>query len=156
MSGDEVARIRGKVSKDELERVVKSFLLGGERTPTQDIRYHFQQLTDVIIRALSPGINDPFTAVNGIDELTSAIPLLAKCARPADRCCDDKGVVRVLIPRAGIGEILEETVGHITIYAAKDRFVMSRLGILLDRVERHLREGPDRETLLRLRVGLNR
>ena len=96
--GDEVARIRGKLPEDELQRVVHSFLLGGERTPTQDIRYHFQQLTEVIIRALSPGINDPFTAVNGIDELTSAIPLLAKCARVADRCCDDKGVVQSTHP----------------------------------------------------------
>ncbi len=49
--------------------MVDAFVLAGERTPEQDIRYQFQQLTDVIIRALSPGINDPFTAINGIDEL---------------------------------------------------------------------------------------
>lgn len=154
VSGQEVARFRGDFSQEQLERVVESFLLGGERTPTQDIRYHFQQLTDVIIRALSPGINDPYTAINGIDELTSSVPRLAEC-ESHEEWRDDQGKVRIVAPKVSIGEILDETVGHIAIYATRDRFVMNRLGVLLDNVEPHLQKGVDLETLLRLRKEVN-
>jgi len=150
VSGQEVARVRGDFSQDHLKRAVESFLLGGERTPTQDIRYHFQQLTDVIIRALSPGINDPYTAINGIDELTSSLPRLAECAAP-EEWHDNQGTLRMIVPKVRISEILDETVGHIAIYATRDRFVMNRLDILLDVVEPRLQKGEDLETLLRLR-----
>ncbi len=150
VSGQEVARLRGDFSQDQFERVVESFLLGGERTPTQDIRYHFQQLTDVIIRALSPGINDPYTAINGIDELTSSVPRLAEC-ESREEWRDDQGALRIIVPKVSIGEILDETVGHIAIYATRDRFVMNRLDVLLDRVAPHLQKEVDLRTLLRLR-----
>jgi hypothetical protein len=57
----------------------------------------------------------------------------------------------MIVPKVSIGEILDETVGHIAIYATRDRFVMNRLDMLLDVVEPRLQKGEDLETLLRLR-----
>ena len=62
--------------KDRL-RNLDAFLVGAVRTPTQDIRYQCQQLTDVVVRALSPSINDPSTPINGIDELTIGLSMPA-------------------------------------------------------------------------------
>jgi len=137
-----------------LKQIVKAFLLGGERTPTQDIRYQFQQLTDVVVRALSPGINDPFTALNGIDELASGMALLAERARPAEMRQDDKGVLRLTLPTPTVGEILEETVGHIAIYGAGDRFVMAGLRRVLDVVESRVNDADNLAILVRLRENL--
>lgn len=137
-----------------LKQIVKAFILGGERTPTQDIRYQFQQLTDVVVRALSPGINDPFTALNGIDELASGMALLADRARPAEMRQDNNGVLRLTLPTPTVGEILEETVGHIGIYGAGDRFVMAGLRRVLNAVESRVNDADDLAILVRLRENL--
>lgn len=145
-----------ELPQQALERVIRAFLLGGERTPAQDIRYQFQQVTDVVIRALSPGINDPFTAINGIDELTSGTAALARRSRVVEKRQDEHGVLRLIAPATTIGEVLQQTVGHIVIYAAGDRFVMARLRRLLDTVECDLRDAPERATLGWLRAELDR
>ena len=156
--GDVVARAWGTtfLSESELKSIVGAFLLGGERTPAQDIRYQFQQLTDVVVRALSPGINDPFTAINGIDELASGLAQLARQPRAAESRSDDSGMLRLVIPRPTLDEILDGTVGHIAIYAAADRFVMGGLRRVLDAVEPHLSGDAEKSRLITLRGELDR
>lgn len=157
IEGYQVARIWGTQKPPEkiLKRIRATFLLGGERTPTQDIRYQFQQLTDVVVRALSPGINDPFTAINGIDELASAMALFSKRARVAEKRQGGDGVLRLVLPTPSVSEVLEETVGHIAIYASGDKFVMAGLRRVLDVVERSVPTQREMATLLRLRKDLD-
>ena len=136
----------GAVTEKIVDDLRTALYLGRERTPTQDIRFQFQQLTDVVVRALSPGINDPFTANSGIAEIT--IGLLELCkhdTRPRQLRARD-GVVRVIAPAATVADVLEETVGHIVIYAASDRFVMDALRRLVDAVETKLAAGERAET----------
>ncbi len=156
--GDVVARVWGApfLSESDLKDIVGAFLLGGERTPTQDIRYQFQQLTDVVVRALSPGINDPFTAINGIDELATGLSRLARQPRAAERRQDEAGTLRLVVSRPTIAEILDSTIGHIAIYAAADRFVMAGLRRVLDSVEPHLVGDAEQTTLQVLREELDR
>lgn len=55
-------------------------LTGSERTTAQDVGYGLRQLTDVVVRALSPGINDPTTAVHGLVACTAVVvELLPAC-----------------------------------------------------------------------------
>jgi uncharacterized membrane protein len=158
VSGGEVARVWGAAFLPELElkHIIGAFLFGGERTPAQDIRYQFQQLTDVVVRALSPGINDPFTAINGIDELASGVSQLARRPRVAEKRHDETGALRLIVPRPQITEILEDTVGHIAIYAAADRFVMAGLHRVLDAVKPDLRGDRELSALTTLRGELGR
>ncbi len=156
--GDVVARAWGTtfLAESDSKEILGAFLLGGKRTPTQDIRYQFQQLTDVVVRALSPGINDPFTAINGIDELATGLSQLARQRRAAQRRSDDSGRLRLVVPRPTLEEILDSTVGHIAIYAAADRFVMAGLHRVLDAVERHLAGDAEQTRLKALRGELDR
>jgi uncharacterized membrane protein len=138
------------------KRLLAAFLISKARTPAQDIRYQFQQLTDVVVRALSPGINDPFTAINGIDALTSGLALLARSPRIPKERQDAQGAPRLLVARTEIDEILHATVGHIAIYAAGDSFVMTKLSRLLDIVEPDLTEPSESAALHALRGELQR
>ncbi|MGA9814100.1 MAG: DUF2254 domain-containing protein [Terriglobales bacterium] len=155
VSGGELARLWGTISEKTIRAVGDAFLFGGERTPSQDIRFHFQQLTDVVIRSLSPGINDPFTAINGIDELASAIALLSSRPPVAENRRDEHGALRLIVHPVGVGQVIEETVGHIAIYAVKDRFVMAALGKVLDTIDPDLLAGPDRAAFFRQRQELD-
>lgn len=152
----EIARVWGvdRLAEKDQKLIRRSFLLGGERTPAEDIRYHFQQLTEVIIRALSPGINDPFTAITGIDHLADGLAALGRQRRPASERADRDGVLRLILPVPTMVQILESTVGHIAIYAASDPFVMTELQRALERVAPELHGEDELSCLSRLRQTL--
>ena len=146
---------RDAMAEEPKKKLAESFYFGGERTAAQDIRYQFQQLTDVVVRALSPGINDPFTAINGIDALGSGLVGLAKRPEVKPVRKDDKGVSRLYVPTAELCEVLDETVGHIGIYGAGDGFVLAALRRVLEAVEPYAGGAADRETVARLRRELD-
>jgi uncharacterized membrane protein len=156
--GDPVLRVWGAAQLEEraTHRLLRSFLLGGDRTAEQDIRYQFQQMTDVVVRALSPGINDPFTAINGTDELARNLQLMARQGPRNGNLQDKHGELRVVAPLATVGELLQQTVGHIAIYAAKDAFVMDGLRRILRVVEREVNDQQELATITRLHEELDR
>ncbi|MGZ8218938.1 DUF2254 family protein, partial [Methylomagnum sp.] len=68
---------REAVTDEIAAGIGKAFLLGRQRTLIQDTEFAIEQLVEVAVRALSPGINDPFTAINCIDWLGAALSFLA-------------------------------------------------------------------------------
>lgn len=75
--------------------IINAFILGGQRTPEQDAEYSIHQLVEIAIRSLSPGINDPYTAIACIDQLGSALCKLAGRKLPSSSCFDDEGILRL-------------------------------------------------------------
>ena len=144
------------LSSETCKTLTKAFYIDRDRTPAQDIRYQFQQLTDVVVRALSPGINDPFTAINGIDELAAALLLFIEKDHVGEQRRDKEGQLRLVVPSASAAEILEDTVGHIVLYATTDHFVMEKLRMVLRSVLPALRDEQDRRAAARLQEDLDR
>ena len=111
---------KGPVTLDELREYV---VVGVERTPHQDPAFGFRQLVDVAERALSPGINDPTTAVQALDQLHDLLRSLCTKAIPAPSRTDDAGRLRLVLPRPdwdsfvrlGLDEIREYGEGSIQI-----------------------------------------
>ena len=59
---------------DGLRRIVRrAIIVGAERTPTQDLEFGLQRLVEISLRALSPAVNDLFTALAAIDNLSAAV-----------------------------------------------------------------------------------
>ena len=73
-----------------------AFYLGPRRTLFQDAEFAIDQLVEVALRALSPGINDPFTALACIDRLGAALGQLAGKEIPSPFRHDDEGRLRVV------------------------------------------------------------
>lgn len=68
-----------------------------ERTIEQDPAFGFRQLVDIAVRALSPGVNDPTTAVQSLDHLHDLVRRLTTCCFP-ERCrTDSSGVPRLIV-----------------------------------------------------------
>jgi uncharacterized membrane protein len=74
-------------------------VIAGERTPEQDPAFGFRQLVDVAERALSPGINDPTTAVQVLDQIHDLLRALATRRFPSSARLDESGRLRLLLPR---------------------------------------------------------
>jgi uncharacterized membrane protein len=86
-----------QAANDELCHAVQStVLVGGERTAIQDLEFSVHQLVEIALRALSPGINDPYTANAVIDRLTQSLHEVMERGRPKSVWQDGVGKVRVV------------------------------------------------------------
>ena len=73
------------------ETVQNCFIIGRDRSSVQDPEYGINQLVEIAARALSPGINDPFTAMTCLDYLGAALRHVLRCHIPSPYLTDDKG-----------------------------------------------------------------
>lgn len=96
--GAPVARIAGKHLADpELPDAIRdAFPLGTHRTPTQDIDFAISQIVEVALRALSPSLNDPNTAIAAIDRLAGGLMRRASAADPTVWRATSDGKPRLL------------------------------------------------------------
>jgi uncharacterized membrane protein len=109
---------------DALNRLL---LLGPDRTTAQDAGFAVQQLVEVALHALSPGMNEPFTAITCIDRLGEGLALLAGRSRPSPVRRDTDGTVRVVAPAATFGSLLDQAFTPITVFAGPNPAISGRL-----------------------------
>ncbi len=113
------------------DRVRASISTGFERTQVQDVAFGVRQLTDVATKALSPGINDPTTAVHALGHSSALLVELAGREMGARLLRDEHGVVRVTLRRPDLADLLELAIAQPRRYGATDPAVLSRLSWLL-------------------------
>jgi uncharacterized membrane protein len=90
---------------DEQQQLRCWVSLGRQRTVEQDPAFGFQQLVDMAVKALSPGINDPTTACMCVDQLSE---LLARVAarHPPPAWHWHQGVLRLVTPSPGFEDLV--------------------------------------------------
>jgi len=89
-------RAHQPVSDDILGAIAGMVIVGAGRTPTQDLEFSVRQLVEIALRALSPSLNDPFTAIAVIDRLAAALESLSGRALPPREHRDEDGQVRLI------------------------------------------------------------
>ncbi len=110
-----------------VEEVNAAVATGFERTNVQDVGFGFRQLVDVAARALSPGINDPTTAVHVIGHLSDLLCRLAGRNPGPKHLTGDDGRVRVLVTLPGLKDLLDMAMNQPRQYGAADPAVAGRL-----------------------------
>jgi uncharacterized membrane protein len=110
--------------------------VGSERTMSQDPAFGFRQLTDVALRALSPSLNDPTTAVQVIDELHDLLRCLHDRPIPAPRTIGRDGGPVVRVPAPGWDDFVRAAVDEIAQASRQHSTVTHRLALMLRDLER--------------------
>ena len=105
--------------------------IGFERTMQQDVGFGIRQLTDIAVKALSPGINDPTTAVDAVSHVSVIMTTLARHSLDHRLYQDDDGTVRAGIPRPTFDDYLGMSVGQIRRYGSAEPAVLVALTRLL-------------------------
>lgn len=98
-----------------------------ERTFDQDPKYPLRLLVDIAIKALSPAINDPTTAVQAIDQIEDLLRRLGRRVLDAGCVKDDQGMVRLIFPTPGWEDYLTLAFDEIRQYGASSVQIMRRL-----------------------------
>lgn len=115
----------------EVDRLLGAVLLGRERSMDEDVGFGLRQLVDIAERALSPGVNDPTTAVQVLDQLHDLLRRLAtRPLLPRRRVAED-GNILVEVPQPGFRQYLELGVDEIAFWGRDDQRVRRRLEVLL-------------------------
>ena len=109
----------------------RSVPLGNERSLDEDVGFGLRQLVDVAERALSPGINDPTTAVQVLDQLHDLLRRLATRPLPPRQIFTEDGRLAVDIPQPGFADHLELAIDEISRWGADAERVQRRLRVML-------------------------
>ena len=114
--------------------VASALIIGGERTLQQDVAFGLRQIVDIALRALSPAVNDPYTAAMAVNRLTVVLCALARHPLGDDLRRDTEGTVRVALPMRTFEEFLALCCNQIRRYGAADPRVLEALLDLLSKV----------------------
>lgn len=130
-----IARVYGAQKELDPRTVMKGIILGQERTSLQDAKYPIRLLVDIAIRALSPAVNDPTTAVQALNQIDDLLRRLGRCRLDVGHIADSSGVLRLRFPSPTWEDFLDLALLEIMYYGATSVQVMRRLGALLDDLE---------------------
>jgi len=134
-------------SDDLVKRINAQFLQGRNRTAEQDIRFQINQLAEVAVRALSPGVNDPFTTITCIDWLGVALCKLVERPTPQARYLNEDKKLSLLLPVVTFDEALDAAFAQIQHYGRENRVVTVHLLEILIHIARRARRQDDREAI---------
>jgi uncharacterized membrane protein len=137
-------------ASDQLTDQVRSlFVLGNQRSSDQDIEFEINQLVEIAVRALSPSLNDPFTAITCVDHLGSVLCRLATRAMPSRYRHDHQNQLRVIAPANTFSEITDAAFNQVRQYSRSSAAVTIRLLETITVVAGFAHRPEDRTTLLR-------
>jgi uncharacterized membrane protein len=104
---------------------------GAERTFEQDPKYAVRLLVDIAIKALSPAINDPTTAVQALDQIEDLLLRLGQRHLEIGRYCDSDGKLRLVVPFPTWDDLLRLAFDEICSYGSTSVQVMRRMNALV-------------------------
>src|SRR5580704_2203205 len=87
----------------------RAHIIGPQRTLTQDASFGFDQLAEIAIRALSPAVNDPFTAMTCIDWLSENLCKIVAGWHPARVHRDARGYIRVITAEPAYDRLVQRS-----------------------------------------------
>jgi uncharacterized membrane protein len=128
-----------RVDDEAMEGLRESLLIGAQRTPVQDVLFALQRQADIAVRALSPGINDPLTAIDSLEHLAEALYRLADRRIPSAYRFDQDGQLRIVAIQITFNEMLECSLGLVRQYGATSAPITIKILDILGGLARHTR-----------------
>jgi uncharacterized membrane protein len=132
--GQVVLRISGARAQPDPRRARRVFVLARQRTMDQDPAFALRMLVDIAIRALSPAVNDPTTAVQALDRIETLLVELAPRRPGPALLVDDSGTPRALVPAPRWAAYMELGLMEIRRYGVESPQIVRRLRALYDRL----------------------
>jgi uncharacterized membrane protein len=133
VAGTPLLRVWGGTSgTGEFQAVMRyAVRIGFERTAEQDVAFGVRQLADIAVKALSPAINDPYTAIQSLEHIGVVLASLARRPLGGQLLSDAGGPARVWMPGRDLHYYLDLATGQIRRYGcAEPRVVLALIRVL--------------------------
>ena len=116
-----------RVTAERSARLLATFDIGPTRTMQEDVEFGVIQIVDIALRAMSPAVNDPSTAISCIDQLSRILIRWVSRAPPRSHFFGPPHVLRVVRPWISLDGLFDTAFEQIRHYAAADLAVSLRL-----------------------------
>jgi uncharacterized membrane protein len=129
-----IMRVYGAAAAIPEQTLRPAITFGGERTFQQDPKYAIRLLVDIAIKALSPAVNDPTTAVQALDQIEDLLIRLGRRRLEIGAFRDSKGNLRLLMRFPAWEDFLRLGFDEIRLYGATSIQVMRRMKALMNQL----------------------
>ncbi|BAZ20654.1 hypothetical protein NIES4073_15310 [Kalymmatonema gypsitolerans NIES-4073] len=116
-----------KLNQKLTKKINNAFILGKERTELQDVEFPFNQLVEIALRAISPAVNDPFTAIRCIDQLSAGLCHIVQRDFPSPYRYDKNNKLRIIAEGLKFAGLMDAAFNQIRQYGRSDVAVTIRL-----------------------------
>jgi len=142
-----IATVEGarQIDGQQLRRCI---VMADARTPGRDVLFCVRLLVELALRALSPGVNDPYTAISCVDHLSRAFSTLVQQDPLKPWICDEDGTPRLRLASPSIEAILDAAYNPLRRAAKRDVMVSEALLNSIAKLMSVAKPGP-REDLIR-------
>jgi uncharacterized membrane protein len=131
------------------EQVGRAFQIGNGRTPTQDVEYAVNQLTEMAVRAMSPAINDPFTAMTCLDHIGDGLLKFIQQGAKGSHYYDRAGKLRLILEPVTFDELLSAAFDMLRHASCDNASVLLHMLEVIDLICRNTKSPEARQQLLR-------
>lgn len=107
--------------------IIDQFIIGKTKTSQQDLEFSIHQMVEIASRALSPGVNDPYTAISCVDNLTSTMCYLAQAGFPSKYRFDKEDKLRIVADTIDFEGVLDAAFNQIRQFSKDSPAVIIRL-----------------------------
>ncbi len=118
---------KNMMQRETLDALKNCISISKTRSPLWDIKFSLQQLVEIAVRALSPWINDPFTAISSLSRIFSFLWELSTFEMPQIVKVDDKKHPRIIFQELTYAELIELSLTQIRHYAKESPFVLKEM-----------------------------
>ena len=112
--------------------VHSAIVLQSYRGAVNDIRFSVRILLEIALRALSPGVNDSFTAVACADRIAAALVKPVSDGLRGDVRCDENGVARLKVPGLSLEDLLNMTLHPLRQASRGNILMLDHIGVVLN------------------------
>jgi uncharacterized membrane protein len=138
-----------ELKKEQLEKIQDQFVIGEVKTSQQDLEFSIHQMVEIAARALSPGVNDPFTAIACIDNLTATLSYLVQAEFPSKYRYDKDEKLRIIADTLDFEGVLDAAFNQIRQFAGGSPSVIIRMMEALITIKSFVKEGPYEKALVK-------
>jgi uncharacterized membrane protein len=130
VEGTPMLRVHGATQAVDESAFRSAITIGDERTFDQDPKYAIRLLVDIAIKALSPAVNDPTTAVQALDQIEDLLRRLGRRRLEVGAIRDRDGALRLVVPQPTWDDFLALAFDEIRYCGATSVQVMRRMKAL--------------------------
>ena len=131
------------------EQIGRAFQIGNGRTPTQDVEYAVNQLTEMAVRAMSPAINDPFTAMTCLDHIGDGLVKFIQQGERGSHYYDRDGRLRLILEPVTFDELLSAAFDMLRHASCDNASVLLHMLEVIDLIGQETKSPEARQQLLR-------
>ena len=131
------------------QQIRNAFRIGNGRTPTQDVEYAVNQLTEMAVRAMSPAINDPFTAMTCLDHMGDGLAQFIRQGERGSQYYDRDGRLRLLLEPVTFAELLSAAFDMLRHASCDNASVLLHMLAVIDIIGQNVKTPEARRLLLR-------